>query len=146
MKVTFLRGGLFARRNICFMKMTVEERMLVEEMRNLAGGDLNTSQVNSFLKCLMMLVLCDFAEGDSTKIPYFGELKIYYIGDKVTDDGRIADIKVEFTPSPTLVRNIGQLVDAKNPNSDFKISDVECVQDIMKEIGTKLNEIMEKNS
>ena len=38
-------------------QMTVEERMLVEEMRNLAGGDLNTSQVNSFLKCLMMLVL-----------------------------------------------------------------------------------------
>jgi hypothetical protein len=129
-----------------YMKLDSDERLVVEQMRNLAGGDLNTSQVNSFLKSLMMIVLCDFAENESTKIPYFGELKIKYLGDKITDKGRIADLDIGFIPSPTLVRNVGQLVDVKDSKCDTKITDVECIKDVMKDIGNKLNEIMEENS
>jgi hypothetical protein len=88
----------------------------------------------------------NFSENESTKIPYFGELKIEYLGDKITDKGRVADLKTEFIPSPTLVKNIGQLIDVKNPNCDTKVTDVECIQDLMKDIGSKLNEIMNKNS
>ena len=56
------------------------------------------------------------------------------------------DLKVDFVPSATLIKNIGQLVDVKNPNCDTKVTDVECIQDLMKDIGNRLNEIMDKNS
>lgn len=129
-----------------FMKLSQDEKLIVEELRNLANGDLNVNDVNSFLKSLMLLTLMNFSENESTTIPYFGELKIEYLGDKITDKGRVADLKVDFVPSATLVKNIGQLVDVKNPNCDTKITDVECIQDLMKDIGNRLNEIMDKNS
>lgn len=129
-----------------FMKLSQDEKLIVEELRNLANGDLNVNDVNSFLKSLMLLTLMNFSENESTTIPYFGELKIEYLGDKITDKGRIADLKVDFVPSATLVKNIGQLVDVKNPNCDTKVTDVECIQDLMKDIGNRLNEIMDKNS
>ena len=129
-----------------FMKLSQDEKLIVEELRNLANGDLNVNDVNSFLKSLMLLTLMNFSENESTTIPYFGELKIEYLGDKITDKGRIADLKVDFVPSATLVKNIGQLVDVKNPNCDTKVTDVECIQDLMKDIGNRLNEIMNKNS
>lgn len=129
-----------------FMKLSQDEKLIVEELRNLANGDLNVNDVNSFLKSLMLLTLMNFSENESTTIPYFGELKIEYLGDKITDKGRIADLKVNFVPSATLVKNIGQLVDVKNPNCDTKVTDVECIQDLMKDIGNRLNEIMDKNS
>ena len=129
-----------------FMKLSQDEKLIVEELRNLANGDLNVNDVNSFLKSLMLLTLMNFSENESTTIPYFGELKIEYLGDKITDKGRIADLKVDFVPSATLIKNIGQLVDVKNPNCDTKVTDVECIQDLMKDIGNRLNEIMNKNS
>lgn len=129
-----------------FMKLSQDEKLIVEELRNLANGDLNVNDVNSFLKSLMLLTLMNFSENESTTIPYFGELKIEYLGDKITDKGRVADLKVDFIPSATLVKNIGQLVDVKNPNCDTKVTDVECIQDLMKDIGNRLNEIMDKNS
>ena len=127
-----------------FMKLSQNEKLIVEELRNLANGDLNVNDVNSFLKSLMLLTLMNFSENESTTIPYFGELKIEYLGDKITDKGRIADLKVDFVPSATLIKNIGQLVDVKNPNCDTKITDVECIQDLMKDIGNRLNEIMKR--
>lgn len=129
-----------------FMKLSQDEKLIVEELRNLANGDLNVNDVNSFLKSLMLLTLMNFSENESTTIPYFGELKIEYLGDKITDKGRIADLKVDFVPSATLIKNIGQLVDVKNPNCDTKVTDVECIQDLMKDIGNRLNELMDKNS
>ena len=125
-----------------FMKLSQDEKLIIEELRNLANGDLNVNDVNSFLKSLMLLTLMNFSENESTTIPYFGELKIEYLGDKITDKGRVADLKVDFIPSATLVKNIGQLVDVKNPNCDTKVTDVECIQDLMKDIGNRLNEIM----
>ena len=128
------------------MKLSQDEKLIVEELRNLANGDLNVNDVNSFLKSLMLLTLMNFSENESITIPYFGELKIEYLGDKIIDKGRVADLKVDFVPSSILVKNIGQLVDVKNLNCDTKVTDIECIQDLMKDIGNRLNELMDKNS
>ena len=126
------------------MKMSQEEKLVVEELRNLSK--LNTSDVNDFLKSLLLITLLNFSEDESTKIPYFGELKIEYKGDVNKSEGRVADLDIKFTPSAMLVRNIGQLVDVKNPNCDTKITDVDCIKEIMNDISKKLNEIMEKDN
>ena len=39
-----------------FMKLSQDEKLIVEELRNLANGDLNVNDVNSFLKSLMLLM------------------------------------------------------------------------------------------
>ena len=126
------------------MKMSQEEKLVVEELRNLSK--LNTSDVNDFLKSLLLITLLNFSEDESTKIPYFGELKIEYKGDVNKSEGRVADLDIKFTPSAMLVRNIGQLVDVTNPNCDTKITDVDCIKEIMNDISKKLNEIMEKDN
>lgn len=124
------------------MKTTQEERLIIEELRNLSK--LNTSDVNSFLKSLLLITLLNFAEGDSTVIPYFGELKINYLGDKNTDEGRVADLDVQFIPSSMMKKNIGQLIDVKNPNCNMSITQVDCIKDIMKDISHKLNSLVSK--
>ena len=126
------------------MKLSQEEKLIIEELRNLSK--LNTDSVNDFLKSLMLITLLNFSEDESTMIPYFGKLDIKYLGDKNKAEGRVAELDVKFTPSDVLVKNIGQLVDVKNPNCDMKITDVECIKEIMADISKKLNKIMEKNS
>lgn len=123
------------------MKLTQDEKLLIDELRNLSR--LNCSEVNDFLKSLMYITILNFAEGESTKIPYFGELQIEYLGDKTTSEGRIADLNVKFIPANSLIKNIGQLVDVQNPKCDMKITDIDCIKDIIKDISSKLNTIME---
>lgn len=125
------------------MKLDVEDKMIIEEVRNLSK--VNTSQVNDFFKALLLLCLLNYSEDESLKIPYLGELKINYKGDKNTKDGRIADLDTKFIPSESLVRNIGQLIDVKDPNNDTKITDIDCIKDIMNDISKKLNDIMKKD-
>lgn len=124
------------------MKLNQDEKLVLEELRNLSK--LNSSEIDDILKALMMVVLLNFSENETTKIPYFGELKLEYLGDKTTLSGRMADLKVNFIPSHQLVKNIGQLIDVKNPNCDMKVTDIDCIKDIMNDITSKLNEIMEK--
>lgn len=124
------------------MKYTQDEKITIEELRNLSK--MNTSEVNAILKALMFVVLLNFSENESTKIPYFGELKIDYLGDKNEADGRIANLHIDFTPSAKLMKNIGQLIDAKNPKCNVKITDIDCIQDIIKDILDGLNTIMKK--
>ena len=126
------------------MKMSQEEKLVVEELRNLSK--LNTSDVNDFLKSLLFISLLNFSEDESTKIPYFGELKIEYKGDENKMEGRVAKLDVKFTPSNQLVRNIGQLVDVKNPNMNVSITQIDCIKEITNDIAKKLNEIMEKDN
>ena len=126
------------------MKMSQEEKLVVEELRNLSK--LNTSDVNDFLKSLLFITLLNFSEDESTKIPYFGELKIEYKGDENKMEGRVAKLDVKFTPSNQLVRNIGQLVDVKNPNMNVSITQIDCIKEITNDIAKKLNEIMEKDN
>lgn len=124
------------------MKLNAEERNTVELIRNLSRQ--NTSDINDFFKGLMLVTLMNYSEGESTIIPYFGKLKINYRGDEIKSEGRVAKLDVDFTPSPMLVRNLGQLEDVKDENCDTKITDVECIKDVMSDITSKLNEIMEQ--
>ena len=130
----------------CFiiMKLNSDEKTTIELIRNLSKQ--NTSDINNYFKGLMLCTLMNFSENEPTYIPYFGKLEIEYLGDKHTTNGRIADLNLKFTPSDVLVRNLGQLVDIKNPNCDMTITQVDCIKDIMKDITNKLNEIMDKNN
>ena len=125
------------------MKLSQDEKLIIEELRNLST--VNTNQVNDFLKSLMLITLLNFSENEDTVIPYFGTLKIEYKGDINTNQGRVADLDVKFIPSNQLVKNIGQLIDVKNPNCDMKVTDVDCIKEILSEIKDRLNIIMKKD-
>ena len=126
------------------MKLNADEKTTVELIRNLSRQ--NTSDINDYFKGLLLCVLMNYSENEPTVIPYFGTLNIKYLGDEVKQEGRIAKLDVQFTPSASLVRNIGQLEDVKNSNSDMTITQVDCIKEIMNDISKKLNEIMDKNN
>ena len=126
------------------MKLNADEKITIELIRNLSKQ--NTSDINDYFKGLLLCTLMNYAENEPTVIPYFGTLNIKYLGDETKSEGRVAKLDIEFIPSPNLVRNVGQLEDIKNPNCETKITDVDCIKEIMNEISKKLNEIMDKNS
>lgn len=126
------------------MKFTQNEKLTIDSLRNLANGSLNTTEVNDFFKSLMKIVLLNFAENESTEIPYFGKISVIYKGDICGVNGRVADVDVKFEPSDYFVKNIGQLIDAKNPNSDAKITDMDCISDTIKNIRNKLNSVLKQ--
>lgn len=125
------------------MKLNTDEKTTVELIRNLSRQ--NTSDINDYFKGLLLCTLMNYSENEHTVIPYFGTLNIKYLGDEIKQ-GRIAKLDVQFTPSASLVRNIGQLEDVKNSNSDMTITQVDCIKEIMNDISKKLNEIMDKNN
>ena len=126
------------------MKLNSDEKTTVELIRNLSRQ--NTSDINDYFKGLLLCTLMNYSENEPTVIPYFGTLNIKYLGDEVKQEGRVAKLDVQFTPSASLVRNIGQLEDVKNSNSDMTITQVDCIKEIMNDISKKLNEIMDKNN
>lgn len=126
------------------MKLNTDEKTTVELIRNLSRQ--NTSDINDYFKGLLLCALMNYSEDEPLVIPYFGVLKIKYLGDEVKQEGRVAKLDIQFTPSASLVRNIGQLEDVKNSNSDMTISQVDCIKEIMNDISKKLNEIMDKNN
>ena len=56
------------------------------------------------------------------------------------DDTEISDL---FSLTPEEAQRLSDLI---TKYGDTKVTDVECIQDLMKDIGNRLNEIMDKNS
>lgn len=127
------------------MKFTQNEKMTIEQLRNFANGSINTAEVNDFLKSLLKITLLNFAENEPTEIPYFGKITIDYKGDICGSKGRVADVDVKFEPSDYFIKNIGQLIDAKNPNSDTTVTDIDCISDMIKNMKNKLSSILEQD-
>jgi hypothetical protein len=126
------------------LKLNDDEKNTIELIRNLTK--VNTSEINAFFKGLLLTCLLNYSENEPLVIPYIGNLNIKYMGDENKDDGRVAKLDVTFTPSNRLVRNIGQLEDVKNPDCSLNITEIDCINEIMHDIGSSLNKIMQKDN
>lgn len=70
---------------------------------------LSQDQIDLIFRNLLVLSTTKYAEDDKVHIPYLGDLKIEYIGDKILDGCKEAELSITLEASPLLKRIIGQI-------------------------------------
>ena len=91
------------------MKLTEDGKRTIEQLHILSGESLHQSKL--FLTHLASVFIMDYLNGNSTTIPYFGEIKIIHKEDVVTPLGKEAVVEIEFTPDAYLKKTVGQIAD-----------------------------------
>jgi len=71
----------------------------------------SANEVNELFESIGISAVLSYIKGEPITIPCIGRIRLSYEGDDLTMKGKEAKLKHEFTPSPFLVRNIGQLED-----------------------------------
>jgi len=89
--------------------LTPGEKTAINSTRLIFGK--NSHDTKDFFESIGIQAVLNYAKGEKIVIPFIGEIEIFYDGDEMTEKGRIAKLKTVFTPSPFLVRNIGQIQD-----------------------------------
>ena len=96
--------------------LTLEEKAALNSTRLIFGK--SSKDTKEFFESLGIQTVISYLKGEKILIPYLGELEISYSGDDVTEKGRVAKIQTTFTPSPFLVRNIGQIQDNESTDAE----------------------------
>jgi hypothetical protein len=91
------------------MALSPAEKNALNTIRILFGK--NAKDVKEFFESMGIHAVLSYSKGDRIVIPFIGEFVIKYIGDELTDKGRIAKVETAFTPSSFIIRNIGQIQD-----------------------------------
>ncbi|MDR1390957.1 MAG: hypothetical protein LBI95_01110 [Holosporales bacterium] len=89
--------------------LTSEEKDALNLTRLIFGK--NAHDTKEFFESIGIQAILSYSKGAKIVIPFIGEVFVRYAGDELTDKGRVAKLETSFTPSPFLVRNIGQIQD-----------------------------------
>jgi hypothetical protein len=89
--------------------LTQEEKTALNLTRLIFGK--NAHDTKEFFESIGIQAVISYSKGDKIIIPFIGEISIKYVGDELTDKGRVAKLETTFTPSPFLTRSIGQIQD-----------------------------------
>jgi len=96
--------------------LTPNEKTALNSIRLLFGKSSN--DVRELFESIGIYAILNYIKGEKLVIPFIGELDISYVGDDITEKGRVAKLKVNFTPSPFIVRNIGQIKDGEPTDAE----------------------------
>lgn len=91
------------------MKLSNDGKDTVERLHLVSGMGKENSR--NFFESLLTLIIIDYLEGESTYLPFIGEIKINYAGDTFHKDKKKAVLRIDFSASDELARNIGQIED-----------------------------------
>jgi hypothetical protein len=96
--------------------LTQDEKNAINLIRTLFGK--NAHDTKEFFESIGIHAILSYSKGEKIVIPFIGEISIKYTGDKITDKGRVAELETMFTPSPFLVRNVGQIQDGASTDAE----------------------------
>jgi hypothetical protein len=89
--------------------LTQDEKSAINLTRLIFGKTAHDTK--EFFESVGIQAILSYSKGDKIVIPFIGEISIEYVGDELTDKGRVAKLETAFIPSPFLVHNAGQLQD-----------------------------------
>jgi len=98
--------------------LTPDEKAAVRSIQLLFGK--KYSEIKELFESVGIYAVLNYIKEKKIVLPYVGELDVIYEGDDVTDKGRVAKLKANFSLSPFLIRNISQIED-KEPTEAEKI-------------------------
>jgi len=97
-------------------ELTLSEKTALNSTRLIFGK--NSKDTKEFFESIGIHAVLNYSKGDKIIIPFIGEIEISYTGDEMTEKGRVAKIETTFTPSPFLVRNVGQIQDKESTDAE----------------------------
>jgi len=96
--------------------LTSEEKTALNSTRLIFGK--NNRDTKEFFESIGIQAVINYAKGEKIVIPFIGEIDVSYGGDEMTEKGRVAKLKTVFTPSPFLIRNVGQIQDEEPTDAE----------------------------
>jgi hypothetical protein len=96
--------------------LTPEEKDALNLTRLIFGK--NAHDTKEFFESIGIHAVLAYSKGDKIIIPFIGEISVKYAGDELTDKGRVAKVETSFTPSPFLIRNVGQIQDEASTDAE----------------------------
>lgn len=116
-----------------------EDVNMIHSLSLLSGVDENTIQ--KIFENFVIQFSFAFTAKKSFHIPYIGNIFVKYLGDKITDEGKEAEVNAFYAPHDEVKRIIGQLVDI-NETEDYTNYDVFTLlkRNIKNDFKLKLNE------
>ena len=120
------------------MRINKQSKLTVKKIHLYSGQ--TQEIVKEFFHSLLTLVILNFLEGKSTSVPFFGEISIKYLGDKIKKKGKQAQIGLDFKASDVLLRNIGQIIDREDRCDIIKLFE----RKIEFNIGQKIDSDLDK--
>ena len=96
--------------------LTLGEKTALNSTRLIFGK--NSRDTKEFFESLGIQAVLNYVKGEKIIIPFIGEIEILYAGDEMTEKGRVAKLKTDFTPSPFLIRNVGQIQDEEPTDAE----------------------------
>jgi len=97
-------------------ELTPREKTALNSTRLLFGK--NSRDTKEFFESIGIQAILNYAKGEKIIIPFIGEIEVAYSGDEMTEKGRVAKVKTIFTPSPFLIRNVGQIEDKESTDAE----------------------------
>ncbi len=91
------------------LKFYKKEKEMIHKIHLLTGKPFD--EVKEVFEGFLYMVLLSYLEKEPIYIPFFGDIEMKYLKDRITQSGRIAEIDIDFTPNPFLLRTIGQIED-----------------------------------
>lgn len=101
------------------MRINSENRDSIDKIHLYSGE--NKHVIRAFFESLITVILLDYMEGESTNIPFLGDIAITYKGEMVAEGRKEAKINIEVTPDANLLKNIGQLKDSSESDIEKMI-------------------------
>jgi len=91
---------------------TSNDLKVIEELRKLLPN-YNDEMIMDFLVAFHTYTALCYMEGEEVHFPLFGKFLIKYQGDEETSEGRKAKVSGFFSLHEELIRQVGQIEDAK---------------------------------
>lgn len=101
-----------------------EDKQSIQELHLLTG--FSYDECKEFLEGLAVMVFYHYIEDRDTHFPLLGDLYVGHVRDKITKQGKEAQLSTSFEPDSFLKRIIGQVADGKETDIEkqlrYKIS------------------------
>lgn len=103
------------------LKFSKSERELIHKIHLLSGK--SYEDVREVFEGFISLGILSYIEKEPITLPFFGDLSIKYLRDRVTQNGREAELDFSFEPNKFLTRNIGQIEDKEESDLEKILKD-----------------------
>jgi len=93
------------------LKLTTDENYTIEKISLLSG--VSKENTRAVFENLLNLIVINHTNGESTYVPFMGEINLIYRGNDYHGFYKKAIIESDFSPSEEIIRNIGQIEDGE---------------------------------
>jgi len=115
------------------LKFSNVEKEVIQKIHLLSGRPYD--EVKDVFEGFVFLGILSYLEKEPVTIPFFGDLTVSYLKDRVTEKGLEAELDFSFEPNKFLIRSIGQIEDEDISDAEKLLKDRihKSLEDMMKD-------------